>query len=406
MNKITALFTGQAAQYQGMGRKWILEHQEIKQRFEQASDLLHIDLIELCINGSDEDLQKTELSQPAIFTLSFAMFEQFCSMYHPRISYLAGHSLGEITALTAAGVFTFEDALKFVYARGEAMSASCKKNPSTMYAVVNIDVVTLVAILKEYGANEKGIFIANYNMPRQTVLSGRVEALADFTKQIKGRARCRPLKVDGGFHSVYMKDAAENLKDIMNKTPIFDGKIPVVNANQMRFYNKEDDIRQLLLDQIVKPVNWKQSLEMLETKGSKLWIEFGPKNILRNTVVNNLSNAEAFSYDANDTSDLLEALKVIDERNQKTPNLIGLCLGVAVSTKNNCQGDELYQDVVVKAYNEMQTIHERVLYGNRTPTQEEERTALDLLRLILTTKQINEKEQNERINQIIEMVNS
>jgi len=243
MNKITALFPGQASQYKGMGKRWILEHKKIKQRFDQASDLLHIDLIDLCINGSDEELQRTEISQPAIFTLSYAMFEQFCTAHHPNISYLAGHSLGEITALTAAGVFTYEDALKLVHARGEAMSACCKKNPSTMYAVVNMDVATLEAILQEYRASEKGIFISNYNMPRQTVLSGKEEALIDFAKQIKGTARCRALKVDGGFHSIYMEEAVEHLKDILDKISIYSWKIPVVNANQMRFYNEEDDIR-------------------------------------------------------------------------------------------------------------------------------------------------------------------
>jgi len=401
MNKVAALFTGQASQYQGMGRKWISEHKEIKQRFEQASDLLHIDLIDLCINGTDEALQRTELAQPAIFTLSYAMFEQFCSIHHPNISYYAGHSLGEITALTAAGVLIYEDALKLVHAGGKAMSASCKKSPSTMYEVMGIDIVTLEAILREYNANEKGIFISNYNTPRQTIISGELEALADFAKQFKGTVRCRPLKVDGGFHSLYMEDSVENIKNILDETPIYDWKIPVVNANQMRFYNKEDDIRQLLLDQIIKPVNWNKSLEMLEGKGTKLWIEFGPKDVLRNTVVNSLFNPKAFYYDTENTSDLLGELKKIEGLNQKIPNLIGSCLSVVVSTKNNCQDDELYQNNVINIYKKIQDMYDLILFEKRTPTQEEEKMALSLLKLILDTKQVSEKEQNERISQMI-----
>lgn len=406
MNKIAALFTGQASQYQGMGKRWILEHKKIKQRFEEASDLLQIDIIDLCINGSDEELQRTEISQPAIFTLSYAMFEHFYSNYHLNISYLAGHSLGEITALTASGVFTYEDALKLVHARGEAMSSCCKKNPSTMYAVVNMDVVTLEAILQEYRAGEKGIFIANYNMPRQTVLSGKEDALVDFAKQIKGTARCRPLKVDGGFHSRYMEGAVENLKEILDKISVHSWKIPVVNANQMRFYNEDDDIRQLLLDQIIKPVNWNKSLEMLEKKGTKLWIEFGPKNILRNTVRSSLFNPQAFSVDTENIPDLLEEVKLIEEKNQKISNLIGLCLGIAVSTKNNCQDDELHQKNVVDSYNEIQDIYDQALFEKRAPTKEEEERSLSLLKLILDAKQVSKQEQKERINEIIEIAST
>jgi len=406
MNKISALFSGQGSQYQGMGKRWILEHKEIRERMEQASDLLQLDLIDLCINGSNDELQKTEISQPAIFALSYAMFEQFCSTYQPNISYYAGHSLGEITALASAGVLTYEDGLKFVHERGKAMSACCKQNPSAMSAVTKIDISILEALMEEYGANEKGVFIANYNTPRQTVLSGGVKELADFTKQLKGVAQCIPLKVAGGFHSVYMEDAVEKLKEVLNEVPINKGKVPVVNGNQMRFYNEGDDIRQLLLNQIIKPVNWNRSLELLEDRGTQLWVEFGPKNVLRNTVINSIFNPKAFSYDSEDTADLLEELKIIDSRNNQIPNLIGLCLGVAVSTKNNCQDEELYKRKVVDSYNEIRNIHDQVLSENREPNAEEERSALNLLKLIMDTKEVSESEQQARVNQIMELIAS
>jgi len=405
MNKITALFTGQASQYQGMGKRWITEHKGIRQRFEQASDLLHLDLIDLCINGTNADLQKTDLSQIAIFTLSYSMFEQFCLEHNPNISYLAGHSLGEITALTAAGVFTYEDALKFIYARGCAMSDCCKRNPSTMYAIRNIDSETLETILQEYGANEKGIFVSNYNTLDETILSGKEEVLEDFIGEFSKLVRYIPLPVSGGFHSVYMEDAARTLKEILYKTPIHDFQIPVVNANEMRFYHKEDDVRQLLLDQIVKPVNWNKSLRMLESKGTKLWIEFGPKDILRKTVLNSIFNSKAFLYDTGDISPLLEDLQTIEKRNQKIPNLIGLCLGVAVASKNNCQDDELYQNNVVNAYNKIQDIYNNVQYENRIPRREEEEKSLNLLKVILNAKQVSEKERDARIGEIIEIAN-
>jgi len=404
MNKITALFTGQTSQYQGMGKRWISEHIEIRRRFEQASDLLRIDLVDLCINGSANELQKTELSQIAIFTLSYSMFEQFCLEYNPNISYLAGHSLGEITALTAAGVFTFENALKFVYARGHAMSACCKRNPSTMYAIRNIDSETLETILQKYGANERGIFIANYNTPDQTILSGREEVLADFINELSEFVQYIPLPTSGGFHSIYMAEAVGSLKEILDKIPINAPQMPVLNGNEMRFYRQEDDIRQLLLDQIVRPVNWIKSLEMLERNGTKLWIEFGPKDVLQKTVLNSIFNPKAFYYDAKDHSSLLEELKAIEKRNQEAPNLIGLCLGLAVATKNNCQDDELYQRNVVDAYNKLQNIYDHIQNEDRVPNQEEKEMALTLVKLILDTKQVSEKEQDIRINQIKESV--
>ena len=406
MNKITALFAPQAAQYQGMGRRWITEYKGINRRFEQASNLLQLDLIDLCINGESEKLQKTELSQIAIFTLSYSMYEQFCSDYNPNISYLAGHSLGEITALTAAGVFTFEDALKFVYERGRAMAICCSHNPSTMYAIRNIDSNTLETLLQEYNANEKGVFIANYNTPDQTILSGKVDDLEDFIDEFSNLVQYIPLPVSGAFHSVYMGGAANALKDVLNSIALHDFQIPVVNANEMRFYRKEDDIRQLLLDQIVKPVNWYKSLEMLKRNGTKLWIEFGPKDILRKTVISSVFNPRAYHYDSEDISPLLEEIDTIEKRNQKTPNVIGLCLGAAVSAKNNCQDDELYQNNVVASYNKIQDIYDNLQYENRKPSREEAEMSLYLLKLILDTKQVSEQERDRKINEIIEMANS
>ena len=401
MDKITALFAGQASQYQGMGKRWITEYQGIRERFAQASDLLGLDLTDLCINAANAELQKTESSQPAIFTLSYAMFEQFCAEHNPNISYMAGHSLGEITALTAAGVFTFEDALKFVHARGCAMAECCKNNPSTMYAFRNIDSATLETFLHEYGANEKGVYISNYNTPDQTILSGKVDDLEDFIDEFSDSVQYIPLAVSGAFHSVYMEEATSVLKEVLDATPIHDFKVPVVNANEVRFYRKEDDIRQLLLDQIVKPVNWYKSLEMLENNGTKLWIEFGPKDILKKTVQNCTFNPRVYHYDSGDTAPLLEDLEILARKNQKQPNLIGLCLGVAVSAKNNCQDDEAYENNVVAPYDKIQNIYDNIHDEKREPTQEEAAEALNLLKLILDTKQVSEEERDAMINEII-----
>jgi len=384
-----------------MGKRWITEYSGVRQRFEQASNLLQLDLIDLCTNAQHAELQKTELSQPAIFTLSYSMFEQFYLEHKPNISYLAGHSLGEITALTAAGVFTFEDALKFVYARGRAMAECCKNNPSTMYAFRNIDSETLETILGEYGGNEKGVFISNYNTPDQTILSGKVDDLEDFIDEFNDVVQYIPLPVSGAFHSVYMEDAARALKEVLDATPIHDFRVPVVNANEVRFYNKQDDIRQLLLDQIVKPVNWNKSLEMLENEGTALWIEFGPKDILRKTVLSSTFNPRAFHYDTKDISNLLEDIQLLERRNQKTPNLIGLCLGAAVAAKNNCQDDEIYKTNIVGAYDKIQDIYDNLQYENRKPSREEEEMALYLLKLILDAKQVSEEERDATINEII-----
>ena len=404
MNKITALFAGQASQYQGMGKRWIAEYEGIRQRFEQASNLLDFDLIDLCINGTSAALQRTELSQIAIFTLSYSMFEQFCFKHNPDISYLAGHSLGEITALTAGGVFTFEDALKFVYARGHAMAACCEANPSTMYAIRKIDSESLETILQDYGACEKGIFIANYNTPDETILAGDQEALEDFIDQFSKLVQCIPLAVSGGFHSPYMEGAISNLREVLNEIPIHDFQTPVVNANEGRFYNKEDDVRQLLLDQIVKPVNWHKSLDLLEKSGTRLWIEFGPKDILKKMVLRSVFNPRAFHSDTEDSSILLEELETIEKKKQKESNLIGLCLGVAVATKNNTQDEEAHERVI-DAYDKIQDIYDSAKFEKRAPRAEEEETALDLLKLILTENRVSDKEQNERIKQILELAN-
>ena len=401
MDKIVALFSGQASQYQGMGKRWITEYEGIRRRFEQASVLLGLDLVDLCINAENARLQMTEVSQPAIFTLSYAMFEQFCADHNPSISYLAGHSLGEITALTAAGVFTFEDALRFVHARGNAMAECCKNNPSTMYAFRNIDSETLEVFMRQYGADEKGVYISNYNTPDQTILSGKVDDLEDFIDEFSELVQYIPLPVAGAFHSVYMEEATSVLKEVLNATPIHDFKVPVVNANEVRFYRKEDDIRQLLLDQIVKPVNWYKSLEMLENNGAKIWIEFGPKDILKKTVQSCTFNPRAYHYDTGDIEPLLEDLETLERKKQKQPNFIGLCLGVAVSAKNNCQDDEIYEQNAVGAYDKIQNIYDNIQYEKREATAEEEAEALSLLKIILVAKQVSEEEQEAMIDEIM-----
>ncbi|HPD31503.1 MAG TPA: ACP S-malonyltransferase [Phycisphaerae bacterium] len=301
MAKTAVLFTGQGAQSVGMGRDIAQASPAAAAVFERANQVLGYDLRALCFEGPAERLEQTDLQQPAIFTTSAAIWQalQERAVLTEPVAAMAGLSLGEYTALFAAGAVAFEDALRLVKRRGELMQEAATAVPSGMVSAMGLDPDQVEAICRQ--ASDAGVIQpANFNSPGQIVLSGAkaaCEKAALLIEQAGGRAV--PLKVAGAFHSPLMKPAADGLAEMLAVTPFETPRVPVIANVNCQPHGDPDTIRRRLTEQLTQPVRWQESMQKLLAEGVQQFIEIGPgrvltglmKKISRRTPIINVSTA-------------------------------------------------------------------------------------------------------------------
>jgi [acyl-carrier-protein] S-malonyltransferase len=269
--------------------------------YEQADKALGFNLSKFCFEGPEDQLNKTDVAQLAIFVTSVAIFETLLELGKATApDYAAGLSLGEYTALHIAGVFTFEDGLKIVKARGQLMQAAAEAAPSTMLALLGADEPAANAICAE-AAQGDVLVPANFNTPGQIVLSGAIPACERAAKVAEAKGfKTVPLKVAGAFHSPFMQSAADRMAEVLAGINFRPAKMPVISNVTAAPHNDGDSIKKLLVQQVIAPVRWYQSVETLRTKAIDRWIEVGPgrsltgmmKKIDRKTAVENYSTVE------------------------------------------------------------------------------------------------------------------
>jgi [acyl-carrier-protein] S-malonyltransferase len=284
VSKIAFLFPGQGAQHLGMGRAAAENCPAAAALFQQANDILGYDLARVCFDGPAEELDSTVVSQPAIFVASLAALETLRAR-SPEVvlgcEVTAGLSLGEYTALVFAGAMTFEDGLRVVQRRGEAMQEASDATPSGMVSALLLEPAQVEAICAQ--ASETGILqIANYLCPGNTVLSGEnaaCERAAELIDQAGGRAV--PLAVAGAFHTDIMKPADVRLAEALAGVAISRPEIPVVSNVDAAVHQAPDELRELLVRQVVSPVRWEDSIRLLLNEGADEFYEIGPGNVLR-----------------------------------------------------------------------------------------------------------------------------
>lgn len=284
MAKSAVLFPGQGAQAVGMAGALCQSSPAAHARFHQASNILGYDLLSVCVNGPAERLNATDVSQPAIFVASLAALEKLQADQPDALADVAaaaGLSLGEYTALVFAGAMTFEDGLRVVKARGEAMQAAADATPSGMVALIGIDVADVEALVAE--ARAAGMLeIANYLCPGNTVVSGSLAAL-DRVEQLcqeKGGIRATRLAVAGAFHTELMKPADEQLAAALAGIPLVAPRIPVWSNVDARPHTEPDLIRELLIKQVLAPVRWEETMRGLLADGFERFYEIGPGRVL------------------------------------------------------------------------------------------------------------------------------
>ena len=306
------LFPGQGSQSVGMGYELYEQHEEARARFEAANDLLDVDLLTLMfgldssVGDPEEQLKQTAITQPALYTHSLAAMAVLEARgVVPDMA--AGHSLGEYSALAAVGALSFEDGLRVVRRRGELMAEAGKRRPGAMAAIMGADdedVESACAAATEEG--EGVVQTANYNAPGQIVISGDEAAVERATARVKGRAI--PLPVSGAFHSPLMEYAREGLGEVLEAVSIEEPTCPVYLNVTAEPTTDPDEIRRALIEQLLSPVRWAQSLRRMEADGARRFVEVGAGNVLRGLVTRTLG--DDVETDGAGTPDEIEALSV------------------------------------------------------------------------------------------------
>ena len=273
------VFPGQGAQFVGMGKDLYENNEKAKHLFDKANEVLGYNITDIMFNGTDDDLKQTRVTQPAVFLHS--VITALCmDDFNPDM--VAGHSLGEFSALVAAGALTFEDGLKLVYARAMAMQKACESAPSTMAAVIGMPDETIEQVCDEISKEGHVVVPANYNSPGQVVISGNVSAIKEACVKLKeaGAKRALPLAVSGAFHSPLMEMARVELAAAIEKAPIRVPKCPIYQNVDAKPHTDPKEIKENLLKQLTAPVCWTQSVKNMISDGMTDFVECGPGQVL------------------------------------------------------------------------------------------------------------------------------
>lgn len=289
------VFPGQGAQFVGMGKDLYENNPLAKELFEKANDILGYRITDIMFSGTDEELKQTKVTQPAVFLHSVITALCMGDAFQPDM--VAGHSLGEFSALVAGGALSFEDGLKLVYARAMAMQKACEAAPSTMAAIVGLDDATIENVCKEVSSESNIVVPANYNCPGQLVISGNVEAVKAACEKLKaaGAKRALVLPVGGAFHSPLMQPAKDELQAAIEATTFSTPKCAVYQNVDAQAHTDAAEIKANLIAQLTASVRWTQEVQNMIAAGATDFTECGPGKALQGMIGKIAKGNEAVS---------------------------------------------------------------------------------------------------------------
>ncbi|MGM1057637.1 ACP S-malonyltransferase [Saccharothrix sp. Mg75] len=398
MKDLVIVFPGQGSQFAGMGRTWFDENRGVRDRFAQASDIVGYSLADLCFTAPPAEVTRTRFAQVSLLVLGYAMYEVMTEGREVPVSCMTGHSLGEITALLAAGALSFEDAVRLVKARGEAMEDCVAEGGTGMVAAVRLPVADVEECVEDFNSAGHHVQVANYNTGTQTVLSGTLDDLKGVTAHLEDRgAKVVRLNVAGAFHSTYMADAVPAYTEALDAVGFTEPSVPVYSNVTGEAHGGPEAIREALAVQLTSPVRWSRIVASLVDRKAAVWIEVGPKQVLKKMLTGVVGAGEVHNLDE-DRERVDAVIDRLVELKKREPGLVGLFLGAAAATRNRNFDAEEYQRGVVLPYRELQDLSK---LDQATLPDERKQAALDLLLTIMRTKRVPEAEQRDRVESIL-----
>jgi len=428
VNKLVFMFPGQGSQYVGMGKALYESHPEARSAFEEAGAALGFDLAKLVFEGPAEELTLTANAQPALLTVSVAACRVFTKLYGAVPFAMAGHSLGEITALSCAGAIPFDQAVTIVRRRGELMQEAVQVGAGAMAAVNGASEEAVRQACEEASKPERPVVISNYNSPDQIVISGRLEGVREAGETLKKQgAIVIPLKVSAPFHSPLMQPAADRFREELARYPFQPLQTPVFSNVTAGLYESHLAIADSLSTQMTRPVRWTESMREAVRLGADAFVELGPQAVLCGLMGRIAPEARAFAYDKKESTDRLaewlagspsaeaepkEARKPPEARGaietgrpverKRELSLLARCLAAAVCTKNRGDDSAEYEAGVVRPYREIAKLHEELESRGERPSREQEELALRMLGSVFEAKRTPTAERESRFGQILE----
>ena len=278
------VFPGQGAQFVGMGKDLYESNALAKELFDKADEILGFKITDIMFAGTDEQLKETKVTQPAVFLHSVIQALCLGEVFNPDM--VAGHSLGEFSALVASGALSFEDGLKLVAARANAMQKACEANPGTMAAIIGLSDEKVEEVCASVSTNNNIVVAANYNCPGQLVISGNIDAVNKACEKMKeaGAKRALPLKVGGAFHSPLMQPAKDELQAAIEKTTFKMPKCPVYQNVDAKAHTDATEIKSNLIAQLTSSVRWTASVQAMIAAGANDFTECGPGTALQGMI--------------------------------------------------------------------------------------------------------------------------
>jgi [acyl-carrier-protein] S-malonyltransferase len=407
MSKLAVLFPGQGSQYVGMAKSLWDQYDIVKQTFEEADDVLDYSLSQLCFAGDAYELKQTYHTQPALLTAGVAAYKVYQQVIGVVPDFLAGHSLGEFTALVCAEVLTFSDALRLVRQRGMFMHETAGDNIGIMAVVTGIDKKRVEQAIAEWSLvqeNQGHISIACYNSPEQTVISGHKESVQLLVQKLNSwGAQAIPLKVSAPFHSSYMKGAAEKLQLELERVNYAQPRIPVIcNVTAKPYAGRREEIISTLTEQMTLPVRWQGSMEYLQEQGVATVIEMGPGSVLTQLTKQTFKQMTAYSVDRPEDMSIIFKIKETEASKISVADVITKCLAAAVCVKNHNLNAEEYIKGAILPYQQLeQLLRDAKEVKEEASSIEQIHHALKLLQTIFITKNVTAEEQKSRFESIL-----
>jgi len=402
--KMGFVFPGQGSQFVGMGQSLYNRHKLIRQTYEQASEILDIDISKISFEGPLAKLSQLENLFPAIVIQEIASYRSFMKEYGTAPQICAGHSLGEYAALHCSGALSFKDTLLLVRLRGRFAQTIVDSGAAGMSIVDEIAIEQVENICKNMQEEGARVWVSCRNSPTQTAICGRSEDMKNAEDEIASHGgKISPLFDNAPFHCQLMQEFAAPFEEEINKCQIYYTRYPVISGLTGKPFLKESEIRAGLVRQLYMPINWINVAAYMKRCSLTHVVEMSGKNILTNLVKDSLPDTECLCYGHKQAEPRLRELILEDEKVARhIPTVITKCLKAAVATPNENFDEQEYEEGVIKPYRKIVALQEQLEVAQEKPSKEYMNEALVHLKSILDTKRVSIKEQYEWLQEILD----